>query len=47
MRILIIGGNGTIGKRLTTALKKEHEVLIGGRSSGDVLVNINEKNSII
>ena len=46
MRILIIGGKGTIGKRVSEHLAKKHHVLIGGRSTGDVLVDIADSNSI-
>ncbi len=46
MKILIIGGNGTIGKTVVSHFKKTDEVLIAGRTSGDILVNIAESNSI-
>ena len=46
MKILIIGGNGTIGKRVSTHFKKQHEVLIAGRHSGDVTVDITDSRSI-
>jgi len=46
MKILIVGGSGTIGKTVTDRLSKEHEVIIAGRSSGDVTVDIASSNSI-
>lgn len=46
MKILVIGGKGTIGSAVVKELKKRHEVLIGGRSSGDVLVDISKPESI-
>ncbi len=46
MKILIIGGAGTIGKYLVAQFSKKHEVLIAGRSSGDYLVEINSWESI-
>lgn len=46
MKILIIGGNGTIGKTVVDHFKNDHEVLIAGRNSGDVTVNISDSNSI-
>jgi NAD(P)-dependent dehydrogenase (short-subunit alcohol dehydrogenase family) len=46
MKILIIGGNGTIGKKVSQHFSKKHEVIIGGRKSGDVLVDIADSKSI-
>ena len=46
MKILLVGGNGTIGKTVATALKEKHDVIIGGRSAGDVLVDIADSDSI-
>lgn len=46
MKILIIGGNGTIGKKVSERFAKKHEVVIGGRNSGDVRVDIADSKSI-
>lgn len=46
MKILLIGGKGTIGKRVTAAFKGRHELIIAGRSSGDVRVDISSAASI-
>ncbi|EDP72260.1 short chain dehydrogenase [Flavobacteriales bacterium ALC-1] len=46
MKILIIGGNGTIGKKVSERLSQKHEVLIAGRSSGDVTVDFSDSTSI-
>lgn len=46
MNILVIGGNGTIGKRIVEALSDKHSVAIAGRSSGDVLVDLEDSDSI-
>ncbi len=46
MKILIVGGNGTIGKKVSTHFSKKHEVIVGGRSSGDVTVDIVDSKSI-
>lgn len=46
MRILVIGGKGTIGRRVSDHFMQEHEVIIAGRSSGDVTVDITDSNSI-
>jgi NAD(P)-dependent dehydrogenase (short-subunit alcohol dehydrogenase family) len=46
MKILIIGGNGTIGKKVSHHFSKKHEIMIGGRTFGDVTVDIAESKSI-
>ncbi len=46
MKILIVGGHGTIGKKVSQHFAKKHEVIIGGRNSGDVTVDIADSNSI-
>ena len=46
MKIVIIGGNGTIGKKVSDHFSKKHEVIIGGRKSGDVIVDIADSASI-
>ena len=46
MKILIIGGTGTIGKKVRAHLAKKHEIVIAGRNSGDVNVDIADCKSI-
>ena len=46
MKILIIGGNGTIGKKVTERLSQKHEVIVAGRNSGDVQVDFADSGSI-
>ena len=46
MKILIIGGNGTIGKRVVSHFQESNEIIIAGRTSGDVTVDIADSNSI-
>ena len=46
MKIVVVGGNGTIGKKVAARLSDKHEVLIAGRSSGDVTVDIANSESI-
>jgi NAD(P)-dependent dehydrogenase (short-subunit alcohol dehydrogenase family) len=46
MKILIIGGNGTIGNKVSAHFSKKHEVLIAGRTSGEVTVDIADSRSI-
>jgi len=46
MRILIIGGKGTIGKTVVSHFREDNEVLIAGRTSGDLNVDIADSKSI-
>lgn len=46
MKILIVGGNGTIGKKVSQHLAPRHEVIIAGRTSADCPVDITESASI-
>ena len=46
MKILIVGGTGTIGKKVSGHFAKTHEVLTAGRNSGDVTVDITDSRSI-
>jgi NAD(P)-dependent dehydrogenase (short-subunit alcohol dehydrogenase family) len=46
MKLLIIGGNGTIGKQVSAHFSKKHEIIIAGRHSGDVTVDIADSRSI-
>lgn len=46
MKILIIGGYGTVGKKVTDYLKPQHEVLVAARQNGELTVDISESSSI-
>lgn len=46
MKIVLIGGHGTIGKTVAAALSPRHEVIIAGRNSGDIRVDITSETSI-
>jgi len=46
MKILIVGGNGTIGAPVSRHFSKKHEVIVGGRSAGDVTVDMTDSRSI-
>lgn len=46
MRILIIGGKGTIGQTVTNHFARANEVLVAGRNSGDLTIDIADSNSI-
>lgn len=42
----MIGGSGTIGKRLISQFSEKHEVITAGRKSGHVRVDITSEQSI-
>jgi len=46
MKLLIVGGSGTIGKKVTSYFSDTNEVITAGRTSGDVTVDISDSNSI-
>lgn len=46
MRIIIVGASGTMGKHLTGAFEKEHEIIKAGSKSGDIQVDITSASSI-
>lgn len=46
MRVLIIGGSGTIGKAIVDDLSSDHDVVTAGRNSGDHRVDIADKTSV-
>lgn len=46
MKILIIGGNGTIGKKVSDHFSRQHDIIIAGRNSGDITVDIADGKSI-
>ncbi len=46
MKIIIVGASGTMGKHLTTAFSKEHEVITAASEGCDVQVDITSTESI-
>ncbi len=46
MKILLVGGQGTIGKKIKNRLAAENEVITAGRNSGDVRVDMTEPQSV-
>jgi len=46
MRIIIVGASGTMGKYLTSAFEKEHEIVRVGSKSGDFQVDITSPEEI-
>jgi NAD(P)-dependent dehydrogenase (short-subunit alcohol dehydrogenase family) len=46
MRVVVIGGAGTIGTPVVELLSERHEVVVAGRRSGDVHVDISSSDSV-
>lgn len=46
MKLLIIGGNGTIGRHVSHHFAQKHQVLVAGRNTGDLTVDITDTASI-
>lgn len=46
MKIIIVGGTGTIGQGVVNELSRRHEVLTVGHQRGDLQVDITNTNSI-
>jgi NAD(P)-dependent dehydrogenase (short-subunit alcohol dehydrogenase family) len=46
VRIIVIGGAGTIGKAIVAALAERHDVVVTGRRSGTVPVDIQSPDSV-
>ncbi|WP_295720406.1 short chain dehydrogenase [Mucilaginibacter sp.] len=46
MKIIIVGATGTIGKHVTAALEKEHQVIKVGLNSGDLQLDISSPEAI-
>jgi NAD(P)-dependent dehydrogenase (short-subunit alcohol dehydrogenase family) len=46
MRILVVGGEGTVGKAAVSDLYKRHEIVTAGRTSGDFKVDVMDEASV-
>lgn len=46
MRIILIGASGTIGKAVKAELEQRHEVITAGRHSGDLQLDMTDKESL-
>lgn len=46
MKIIVVGGTGTVGKAVVDELKKRHTIVTAGYTHGDVQVDIKDMQSI-
>ncbi len=46
MKIIVIGATGTIGQAVVNELESRHEIIKAGLRTGDIRVDIKDKNSI-
>ncbi|MQA74750.1 MAG: short chain dehydrogenase [Solirubrobacterales bacterium] len=46
MRIIVVGGAGTIGTAVVELLSARHDIVVAGRRSGDVRVDISSEDSV-
>lgn len=46
MKVLLVGGTGTIGSKIADRLSGDHDLVIAGHSSGDVQTDITDPESI-
>jgi NAD(P)-dependent dehydrogenase (short-subunit alcohol dehydrogenase family) len=46
MKIIVIGGTGTIGKAIVEELNPRHEIITAGIKNGDIQIDIANKESI-
>lgn len=46
MKIIIVGATGTLGRKVTEDLKKEHEIIRVGTKSGDIQADLTNKTSL-
>ncbi len=46
LRILLVGGSGTLGKAVARELSARHEILVAGRSNGSLNIDITDIDSM-
>ena len=46
MRIIVVGGAGTIGSAVVDCLSARHDIVVAGRRSGDITVDISSPDSV-
>lgn len=47
MRILVVGGEGTVGQAAISDLRKRHDIITAGRNSGDIKVDVMDEASVL
>lgn len=46
MRVVIVGASGRVGREVVRALRSNHDIVTAGRSSGDVVVDYTDPESV-
>ena len=46
MRILVVGGTGSVGQAAISGLQAGHEIIIAGRKAGNVVVDVMDEASV-
>lgn len=46
MKVIVIGGSGTIGSAVVRELSQRHQILIAGHTEGDLICDIASEDSI-
>jgi NAD(P)-dependent dehydrogenase (short-subunit alcohol dehydrogenase family) len=47
MRILVVGGEGTVGQAAISDLKMRHDIITAGRNSGSIKVDVMDEASVL
>lgn len=47
MKILLVGAQGTLGRAVAAELGARHEIITAGRRSGDVRIDLSDRDSIV